>query len=92
MVATVQASLDSARRSASALDLPAPAGMRASQTHYPELESLRGAAILLVFFFHLDGLVTEGSSPDVSLLSGFVRAGHTGVSLFFVLSGFLLSR
>lgn len=68
--------------------------------YVPELEGLRGIAILLVYVFHADRfvrlplLIGAGEAPpalaDLPLV--FVRAGHTGVSLFFVLSGFLLSR
>src|SRR5262249_35304911 len=63
---------------------PAPVG------HLRELDALRGVAILLVFFYHCDTVVrheAHGAGP----LFAFVRAGHTGVSLFFVLSGFLLA-
>jgi len=62
----------------------------------PQLESLRGVAILLVFFFHADVSLSENGYPVigtwVSPLAAFVHAGHTGVTLFFVLSAFLLSR
>jgi len=74
---------------------PRPAGIRASSAYLPELESLRGIAILLVMFFHADGVVrlpysnSRGIWP--SPLAAFVLAGHTGVSLFFILSAFLLS-
>jgi peptidoglycan/LPS O-acetylase OafA/YrhL len=58
------------------------------------LESLRGIAMILVYLFHLDAhLAMPGlTSPhQVSFLGAFIRSGHTGVSLFFILSGFLLS-
>lgn len=60
----------------------------------PELDSLRGVAILLVLFFH------GFDSPEIvwSRLSMPARAfftaclgGWTGVYLFFVLSGFLIT-
>ncbi|MFN8542803.1 MAG: acyltransferase family protein [Candidatus Binatia bacterium] len=60
----------------------------------PELDALRGLAIALVFGFHAYG-IGHGLVPlptEVSLPFAFVRAGNTGVSLFFVLSGFLLAR
>jgi peptidoglycan/LPS O-acetylase OafA/YrhL len=59
----------------------------------PELESVRGIAILLVFAFHVDGFVRFPFSvaPSVPLSLAFVHAGFTGVDLFFVLSAFLLS-
>ena len=71
-----------------------PAGIRASASFFPELESLRGWAILLVVLFHADGAVTGNSriGTTVSPLLAFITAGHTGVTLFFILSAFLLAR
>jgi peptidoglycan/LPS O-acetylase OafA/YrhL len=69
-----------------------PAGIRDARSYSPELESLRGVACLLVFFFHASGTVASGAARDVDPLRAFVYAGHTGVTLFFVLSAFLLSR
>jgi peptidoglycan/LPS O-acetylase OafA/YrhL len=63
----------------------------ATTGYLAEVEALRGVAILLVFLYHCDTVVRPealGGGP----LFAFVRAGHTGVSLFFVLSGFLLSQ
>lgn len=75
-----------------------PVGIRPG-AYLPEVEALRGIAVLLVFVFHADrflclpltlaGVDTRGAVT--SPLQAFVRGGHTGVSLFFVLSGFLLS-
>ncbi len=71
----------------------ADAGVAAG--HYlPELESLRGIAILLVFWFHVEGTLFLPYKRPLQVAlpwQAFVRAGHTGVSLFFVLSAFLLS-
>lgn len=72
-----------------------PIGIRRDTTYVPEIESLRGIAILLVVVFHADSAVLFpfrnriGTWPSLPL--GYVYAGHTGVTLFFVLSGFLLS-
>jgi peptidoglycan/LPS O-acetylase OafA/YrhL len=68
----------------------APAGVRPSRAYFPEVDSLRGIAIVLVFLYHADGVLL-GSPKLASPLTAFVRAGHTGVALFFVLSGLLLS-
>src|SRR5262247_1158122 len=74
---------------------PHPVGVRASTTYSPELEALRGLAVALVFGFHADRFVhfpaMELGAPASPALA-FVRAGHTGVDLFFVLSAFLLSQ
>lgn len=72
----------------------APAGIARSAHYFPELECLRGVAIALVVLFHADCLVrfpfgnTIGMWPEPPL--SLVLGGHTGVSLFFILSGFLL--
>ncbi len=72
-----------------------PIGIRRDSTYVPEIEALRGIAIVLVVVFHADGAVLfpfhnrVGLWPSLPL--GYVYAGHTGVTLFFVLSGFLLS-
>jgi len=73
---------------------PRPAGIRDSASFSPELEALRGWAILLVFLFHADGVITgfERIGTTVSPLLAFMTAGHTGVTLFFILSAFLLCR
>jgi len=59
----------------------------------PELDSLRGVAILLVLFFH--GFNLPVSMTGLSVFSRvFLRAtlgGWAGVNLFFVLSGFLIT-
>ena len=71
-----------------------PDGIRRGSTYFPELESLRGIAIALVVVFHADGRMLMpffnriGTSPSPPL--AFVYAGHTGVTLFFILSAFLL--
>lgn len=71
-----------------------PTGIRRG-AYLPELESLRGIAILLVYAFHADGILgfplrsRAGTWP--SLPVALVWGGHTGVSLFFVLSAFLLT-
>jgi peptidoglycan/LPS O-acetylase OafA/YrhL len=66
-------------------------GTTRGRTFFPEAESLRGIAILLVFFYHANGLLTGGGAKLGSPLMAFVRSGNVGVDLFFVLSGFLLS-
>ena len=51
------------------------------------LDHLRALAILFVFLFHY--YILSGGKPE--WLPGFASFGWTGVDLFFVLSGFLIS-
>ncbi len=73
-----------------------PVGVATTTRYLPELESLRGWAILLVMLFHVDGFMLgpvrhNAMLTTASPLMAYVRAGNTGVNLFFALSGFLLS-
>lgn len=78
--------------------VPPPAGVRSSG-FLPELEALRGVAALLVFAFHADrylSVMLQVQGVDTRTLvttpwQAFIRAGDTGVTLFFVLSAFLLA-
>lgn len=75
---------------------PAIDGLRRPALYLPELESLRGWAILLVIGFHYFGILygdrgDHGLGADAPLWLKIVAAGNTGVTLFFVLSGFLLT-
>jgi len=65
-----------------------PAPIRSS-ARLPELDGLRGVAILLVLLFH-GGFDQHFSSHFLSRLTVFGRLGWSGVDLFFVLSGFLI--
>jgi len=66
-----------------------------SRNHSMEIDSLRGVAILLVFFYHVLGsMMPENIQiPDhgFGYLLSFVYTGSTGVTLFFVISSFLLT-
>jgi peptidoglycan/LPS O-acetylase OafA/YrhL len=58
----------------------------------PELDVLRGLAILMVVMFH--GLHWSGATSSIHIVEVFIRAtvvGWLGVNLFFVLSGFLIT-
>jgi len=62
-----------------------------SKSRIPELDGLRGLAILLVLAFHYisqEGTLTPGTVA--ARLQRLVIMGWTGVDLFFVLSGFLI--
>lgn len=66
-------------------------GVRPGTDYLFELECLRGLAVFLVFAFHVWGITFGESNAGATLLQSYVAAGRTGVTLFFVLSGFLLS-
>lgn len=69
-------------------------GLRDPGSFIPEMESLRGWAILLVVAFHYFGILHGEHQPtDISPFWLLIAAaGNTGVTLFFVLSGFLLTQ
>jgi peptidoglycan/LPS O-acetylase OafA/YrhL len=59
--------------------------MSRERNRIPELDGLRGIAILAVLMFHL----TPSKIP--LLAAYFVQAGWLGVDLFFILSGYLIT-
>jgi peptidoglycan/LPS O-acetylase OafA/YrhL len=60
-------------------------------TYIRELDGVRGIAALMVMFFHFfQGLSTI--DPVLLTIKKISLFGQTGVSLFFVLSGFLITR
>jgi len=71
-------------------------GLRTPARYIPQLESLRGWAILLVVAFHYFGILFNGSATglpeNTPIWLRILGAGNTGVTLFFVLSGFLLAQ
>jgi peptidoglycan/LPS O-acetylase OafA/YrhL len=61
--------------------------------HLPALDGVRGIAVLMVMFFHYcqaNDFFPE--QPALKVLSKLSVVGQTGVDLFFVLSGFLITR
>ena len=58
--------------------------------HLPALDGLRGMAVLIVFILHYGGGAQSGNLLLRSV--GFaIHAGWSGVTLFFILSGFLIT-
>lgn len=55
--------------------------------YYPELNGIRAIAAFMVILFHY---FSEGPFPDI--IKKISVLGQTGVTLFFVLSGFLMTR
>jgi peptidoglycan/LPS O-acetylase OafA/YrhL len=74
---------------------PRPAGPTAStpsaNPRFPALDGFRGLAALGVLLFHVSGN-TDVSSRDGIVPDLLARLGNYGVTVFFVLSGFLLYR
>lgn len=71
----------------------AAAGPPAHLAHLPSLDGLRGIAILLVLLHNFDVLDLGGVRTLGSVLvKEFFYIGWIGVQLFFVLSGYLITR
>jgi peptidoglycan/LPS O-acetylase OafA/YrhL len=60
-------------------------------SHIAPLDGVRATAALMVLFFHCFQ-ITSFTSPAGLLIQKIGFLGQTGVSLFFVLSGFLITR
>lgn len=58
-----------------------------TQTRIDALDGIRGLAVLIVFMSH-----TSGRGMAITPWLNFHGIGHVGVYLFFVLSGFLLTK
>ena len=67
-----------------------------TSAHLPALDGVRGVAVLAVLAYHLSFFgrlpALAGDTPALKPLVTAAMAGWTGVDLFFVLSGFLITR
>src|SRR5579862_2957967 len=59
--------------------------------YMPELDAVRGIAILLVLFYHGIALPNQALTRSARALLNISQQGWIGVNLFFVLSGFLIT-
>jgi peptidoglycan/LPS O-acetylase OafA/YrhL len=57
--------------------------------HLVELDGLRGIAVLLVLWTHLEALTAH---TPLRFVDHVLKPGYFGVDIFFVLSGFLITR
>lgn len=70
---------------------PALSKPRPSQQYMPALTGIRAIAAYMVCFFHYNPLQGfQGATGWRQLAYGFFNEWHTGVTIFFVLSGFLI--
>jgi peptidoglycan/LPS O-acetylase OafA/YrhL len=61
---------------------------RKGSQSYPAMEGLRGIAVFLVFLVHFNSLFINNKESFWVLIT--TPLGHTGVDLFFILSGYLI--
>lgn len=66
------------------------ASVRQAPAHIPALDGIRGAAAAAVFIYHYGG-GAHSSNFAFRFAGEAIHLGWVGVSLFFVLSGFLIS-
>lgn len=73
---------------------PAHVSVAASQEldHIRGLDGLRGTAVMMVMALHMFKANNQTPSRVVNLIYGLIHSGWMGVDLFFVLSGFLITR
>ncbi|HLK50613.1 MAG TPA: acyltransferase [Bryobacteraceae bacterium] len=69
----------------------APAARGGGSRYIPELDGIRGIAILLVISFHFGLFAIDSHSTLYTVYRSVVGLGWAGVDLFFVLSGCLIT-
>lgn len=65
--------------------------MNVKLKHYNELDGARAIAVIMVMFYHFFQDINT-SNETLLIIKKLSLFGKTGVSLFFVLSGFLITR
>lgn len=68
-----------------------PPGIDQTREHVPVLDGVRTVAITLVMIVHLAGMIEPRSELHIRVLR-WMSVGWCGVDLFFVLSGYLITR
>jgi peptidoglycan/LPS O-acetylase OafA/YrhL len=61
-----------------------------SGKHLPALDGVRGLAVLIVVLYHTGG-GAQSSNLGLRIIGNILKAGWSGVTLFFLLSGFLIT-
>ncbi|MBK22739.1 MAG: hypothetical protein CME70_01935 [Halobacteriovorax sp.] len=64
--------------------------LRPEKNYIPSLDGLRAISIILVIFYHANLFL--GSAFEKTFTFEILNSGNIGVSCFFVLSGFLITR
>ncbi len=68
-----------------------PPHVTAKGTSFGTLQLGRGVAAMLVVMFHASHFCASPQYGHTVVLGGFFEFGHSGVSFFFVLSGFIMA-
>ena len=66
--------------------------MPAQLKRFPQLDGLRGVAVLGVLWFHVPAIAGVHASFVFATLGQQLKSGFIGVDVFFALSGFLITR
>jgi len=66
-------------------------GQAKDKVHFPNLDGLRFLGSLFLIVLHIEGLKMRDSREVIGFIYGFNKLGGLAVSLFFVLSGFLIT-
>jgi peptidoglycan/LPS O-acetylase OafA/YrhL len=62
-----------------------------SNIYFPSLNGVRAIAAIMVIFHHIEQVKNSNTLPNLAALPIFHKTGALGVTLFFVLSGFLIT-